>query len=287
MTTTTAAATVSFLTAHFSWISKQVNNQKFVDHYSTQIDITSPIWLDLIDADDDDSVTFGKAEIYFCTTEMAAKHLAQDARNLTEYSNTERELHSSDLASKEAHELLKSISRSLTLDRMDKYFNHHADHEQISSELEAICRAAELHPENVHPRFISWYAKNKHLKIKGQPLSSLSHAIHTTASTKLTDFRSIYHSGSLLTRLWETVTILERRLLVTEHGYIGMAPLRAKKGDMVCILFGCSVPVVLRLTDDDGSFTFIGECYLDGFTAGEALSNIQSKRRAVETFTLH
>lgn len=44
----------------------------------------------------------------------------------------------------------------------------------------------------------------------------------------------------------------------------------------MCVLYGCSVPVVLRKDDtDDGSANsckFVGECYVDGMMDGEALS---------------
>jgi hypothetical protein len=46
----------------------------------------------------------------------------------------------------------------------------------------------------------------------------------------------------------------------------------AQQGDLVCVLFGCSVPVVLRRLDEDNSYTFIGECYLHGFMDGEAIA---------------
>jgi hypothetical protein len=43
---------------------------------------------------------------------------------------------------------------------------------------------------------------------------------------------------------------------------------------MICIIFGCSVPVVLRKVSADGRnshFEFIGECYVHGMMDGEAL----------------
>ena len=46
-------------------------------------------------------------------------------------------------------------------------------------------------------------------------------------------------------------------------------------GDMICIIFGCSVPVVLRRVSTgvrDFHFEFIGECYVHGMMDGEALS---------------
>jgi hypothetical protein len=42
---------------------------------------------------------------------------------------------------------------------------------------------------------------------------------------------------------------------------------------MICILFGCSVPVVLRRFNEAGKFyhKFIGECYAHGMMDGEAI----------------
>jgi hypothetical protein len=188
----------------------------------------------------------------------------------------------------DASQVLKRISRSLVLDRVDKYLNHPADAERISSELEAFCRTAEKDPESVHARFLTWYQQNRHLKIKGWTLETLCRVVTTTASTTYTDFKTISNRETLLTRLWDTATTLERRLLVTEQGHVGMAPLRARKGDVVCLLFGYSVPIVLRKVgdDDDGFFKFIGECYLDGFMASQSLMDIESGKRIKETFRL-
>lgn len=54
-----------------------------------------------------------------------------------------------------------------------------------------------------------------------------------------------------------------RRLVTTEHGYIGVAPLETQEDDIACILFGCSVPVILRENEDETA-EFIGECYING-----------------------
>ena len=35
-------------------------------------------------------------------------------------------------------------------------------------------------------------------------------------------------------------------LVLTKKGYLGLGPTRAQKGDLVCVLYGCSVPVVIR-----------------------------------------
>lgn len=70
---------------------------------------------------------------------------------------------------------------------------------------------------------------------------------------------------------------MERRLTTTEKGYVGMGPLRAKKGDFVCVLFGCSVPVILRKTcGEETSYQLIGECYLDGYMSGRAVRGVNT-----------
>lgn len=63
-----------------------------------------------------------------------------------------------------------------------------------------------------------------------------------------------------------------RRLFVTEEGYIGSGPREMEEGDMICVLFGCSVPVILRRLEDDEFYQFVGECYLHGFMDAEAVA---------------
>lgn len=67
---------------------------------------------------------------------------------------------------------------------------------------------------------------------------------------------------------FETAT--NRRLLITQNGDVGLGPINAVIGDHVCILYGCSVPLVLR--EVDGRFTLIGEAYLQGLMDGEAIT---------------
>lgn len=77
-------------------------------------------------------------------------------------------------------------------------------------------------------------------------------------------FRSRFHDTA-------SPDTMARRLMTTDKGSIGMVPMEARKGDLICVLFGCSVPVILRRVANDWSYTFIGECYLHGFMNGEVL----------------
>ena len=51
----------------------------------------------------------------------------------------------------------------------------------------------------------------------------------------------------------------------------GLVSHYAQPNDIICIIFGCSVPVLLRRNIDNVSFTFMGECYVHGYMDGEAI----------------
>ena len=52
-----------------------------------------------------------------------------------------------------------------------------------------------------------------------------------------------------------------------------MAPAKALGGDLVCALFGCSVPMILRRSKAKDEFTVIGESYVDECMTGEAVNH--------------
>jgi hypothetical protein len=81
--------------------------------------------------------------------------------------------------------------------------------------------------------------------------------------------------------LWYEGTLQHRTLAVLKEGYVGLVPKTAETGDVVCILFGCDTPVVLRPVGND--FLFVGECYVHGIMDGELIKeyeegSIQSRK---------
>jgi len=60
-----------------------------------------------------------------------------------------------------------------------------------------------------------------------------------------------------------------RRLVVTEKGYLGLAPEHVRTGDLVAIVIS-QVPLVLR--EVQGGYRFVGEAFVDGIMDGEALA---------------
>jgi hypothetical protein len=82
-----------------------------------------------------------------------------------------------------------------------------------------------------------------------------------------------------------------RRLMLTTNGYLGWVPDNAfgwdgnqtEPGDLICIIFGCSVPLAIRPMNE--RFLVIGEAYVEGFMSGEALELIESVKSEVKDFT--
>jgi hypothetical protein len=75
-----------------------------------------------------------------------------------------------------------------------------------------------------------------------------------------------------------------RTLFVTQTGYIGLGPVTMEPNDVVCVLLGCSVPVVIRM-EAPNRHVLIGECYMHGIMNGEGLR--AGWEREVQTFNLY
>lgn len=70
-------------------------------------------------------------------------------------------------------------------------------------------------------------------------------------------------------------------LAVTSKGSICVLSEEARENDIVCVMHGCSVPVLLRKTPSAKSYMFVGACYMYGFMDGEAIA-LQRSGKFVE-----
>jgi hypothetical protein len=59
----------------------------------------------------------------------------------------------------------------------------------------------------------------------------------------------------------------------------------AGEGDLLCVLWGCSVPLVLRIEGDH--HVLVGECYAYGIMDGEAAIMVAQDILKEEIFVLH
>ncbi|KAI0593441.1 hypothetical protein F4775DRAFT_578119 [Biscogniauxia sp. FL1348] len=58
----------------------------------------------------------------------------------------------------------------------------------------------------------------------------------------------------------------------TPKGYMGLGPRGVQQGDLVCVLFGCQQPLLLRPVDD--CYLVVGPCYVNGIS-GESMFRLK------------
>jgi hypothetical protein len=75
-----------------------------------------------------------------------------------------------------------------------------------------------------------------------------------------------------------------RRFSVTRKGYMGLGPPGTEKGDRICILKGCSAPVLLR---KEGEFHhLVGETYVCYIMDGEIMEGLQNIKQIFQRFVI-
>ncbi|PMD67515.1 HET-domain-containing protein [Hyaloscypha bicolor E] len=75
-----------------------------------------------------------------------------------------------------------------------------------------------------------------------------------------------------------------RRFLVSDGGYMGLAPQSAEEADLICVLLGGQTPFVLRPRED--LYELIGPCYVHGIMDGEAMEQSRLRNFELEDFRL-
>jgi hypothetical protein len=67
-------------------------------------------------------------------------------------------------------------------------------------------------------------------------------------------------------------TLRDRRMVVTERNFAGLAPANVRVGDVIAVFDGGMVPFVIRGSEwRRGAFQLVGECFVEGFMEGEAV----------------
>lgn len=68
-----------------------------------------------------------------------------------------------------------------------------------------------------------------------------------------------------------------RRFIITEKGYMGLAPPECQAGDDLVVLFGGDVPFVLRRrTGNVEEFELVGEAHVQGIMDGEVIQLLEA-----------
>jgi hypothetical protein len=86
--------------------------------------------------------------------------------------------------------------------------------------------------------------------------------------------------------------IWKRRMIITDQErLLGLGSKDVQDGDLICIIFGCSVPVVLRkiVSDEmtgEHHYELVGDCYVHGMMDGEAFTMQQARNIPQTQFEL-
>ncbi|KAM7192089.1 Heterokaryon incompatibility protein (HET) domain containing protein [Rhypophila sp. PSN 637] len=245
------------------------------------------------------------------------------------------------------------VARSLVLDREDPYLGDAAPINLFARELRHIGlqqqqdllvelfdnRSRGLYPPDFDcpdstAEIAEWFNLNNQLHVRGMTLEEAVTGRHSgcddhggsgddsikASSASNENMVDELAAGSdpqqamkFATRFRSTALRRGKRLMVTSTGILGMAPRRARKGDLVCVLLGCNIPLVLRadhqegdvddvgeeakeeaagnlgreerITDMHGSgkkYTVVGEAYVDGYMNGEAIEDVHNGVRNLE-----
>jgi hypothetical protein len=192
---------------------------------------------------------------------------------------------------------LEAIARSLVLDRQDKYLRFHAPQHYVTDFL-YLCHAC-IANDPVDWSFSTWFEQNRHLRFGDQTLEDLVRAIQLDAPAsppplrrpasypiRQADDQYSDRLDTFLTRFHDTVRKKARRLTVTHQGLVGATPCRAREGDVVAVLFGCSIPLVLRVRGEREAWQVIGEAFVHGFMNGEVANLLKRGKKTTKRFRL-
>lgn len=186
-----------------------------------------------------------------------------------------------------AIDILTSVCRSLALDRKDRYMRFDMPVADFSRDfINLLTRIVNKTNLASSQDLQEWFNRNKLLRIHGRTFESILHNCPQANAEPEgpPPNEDEYYHDTIFGRFYDTVVRMSFRLMVSRDGRVGMATERARKGDLICVLFGCSVPVLLRQADDGHGFRLVGECYLDGCMNGSA---VEQPGLGERTFVIH
>jgi hypothetical protein len=145
------------------------------------------------------------------------------------------------------------------------------------------------------PEMLLHFAKLKMicmgLEIFGAVLAN--HLLHGRHPAEMTTFLELMYratggrrfiSFSLDTQCF-TESVFSHSDMTSSDLMIGLGPNTTQKGDKVCILLGCHVPVIIRPEGDH--YIFIGEAYIHGVMYGELFERLNISKSEPRSFSLH
>jgi hypothetical protein len=102
-------------------------------------------------------------------------------------------------------------------------------------------------------------------------------------------FRALYAVGPRRHDLgyiqWLAARLEPLSFFASGKGHMGTGALHVQEGDQLCVIFGCSTPMILR-PDADGTYQVVGSCYMYDLAPGVAVHELKEGALQTTTFRL-
>lgn len=181
-------------------------------------------------------------------------------------------------------EIAWAIAKSLSMDQVDfgqglgkgKDTNLYIEAFSLLSSKKSKDYIAKLYPS-----LLDWLRDNGAFLIDGQTLEEWIEAAKKIPTMNTNDDYNISKrvQRKYIQRLAQVVDC-GMRLATTKDGRVGMVHPQAQRGDIICSLLGCSLPVILRQGSSRTLYQMVGEAYLHPikrFTTGYLAENLDLK----------
>jgi len=76
-------------------------------------------------------------------------------------------------------------------------------------------------------------------------------------------------------------------MITTASSHFGIAPSIVQPDDSIFIILGCSIPMILRHVHGNGYYEVVGECYVEGFTKGECMTDLDNGKHEIQDIILY
>ncbi|KAF3046813.1 hypothetical protein E8E11_005536 [Didymella keratinophila] len=81
--------------------------------------------------------------------------------------------------------------------------------------------------------------------------------------------------------------MMGRCFLLTDEGQMGLGSGFMAVGDIIVVPLGCATPVLLRREGRKNEYRYVGDVYLDQLMMGEAIQQLEAKKRELHKYLLH
>ncbi|KAI1411049.1 hypothetical protein F5Y13DRAFT_201571 [Hypoxylon sp. FL1857] len=186
---------------------------------------------------------------------------------------------------RQTYEAPENLWKTIVLDRKDSRLHTRAP-KDYESQFKWLCKQAITDPSSLRPEVILWFLHNALVIFKHHPHKLMLRDRLSSALASLTHHWQPSRDLPFTQQMLDVWINMNKVLAILDDGKLAMAPNGAKVGDKVFVLAGCNFPVGLREAEENGPYCVVGECYVDGFMHGEAISQDGGVARPWQTLNL-